>query len=249
MWLSMVRNGRESKQFVSGGIVIAFVGPEATGKSTLVNETAALLGESFAVTTAHLGMPPSTWLTFLPNLTMPLLRKVAPQHRTSRVETDAGEQEAGRTSLLYALRSVLVAWDRRALAVKLRRKAANGVIVVCDRYPSAIVGAMDSARLRVVSDKGWRGKLLSGLARLENRLYRQIPPPDVVIRLTVPVEVALERNRERQKKGKEGDAYVLRRHTTGAAPVFPMATTIELNSDQPQSQTTRRVREIVWSTL
>lgn len=147
--------------------------------------------------------------------------------------------------MLYALRSVMVAWDRRALAARLRRKAANGGIVVCDRYPSATVGAMDSARLEASKEKG----ILGYLARLENHIYRQIPPPDVVIRLTVPIEVAIERNRERQKKGKEGDAYVVRRHTSGTVPVFPTARTIELNSDQTQSQTIQRVREIVRSVL
>jgi thymidylate kinase len=229
--------------------LIAFVGPEATGKSTLVQETACWLGKVFDVSTAHLGKPPSTWLTFLPNLALPLLRKAAPQHRMSRVESDPRVQDVGRVSLLYALRSVLLAWDRRVLAVKVRRRATQGGIVICDRYPSIMVSAMDSARLRIPADAGGWGKLLGYLARLENHIYRQIPPPDVVIRLTVPVEVAIERNKERQKKGKEADAYVLRRHTTGVVPVFPTARTIELDSHQPRSQTISSVRQIVWDML
>jgi thymidylate kinase len=244
-----LRGAGKSKRFTSGGALIAFVGPEATGKSTLVQETACWLGKVFDVSTAHLGKPPSTWLTFLPNLALPLLRKAAPQHRMSRVESDPRVQDVGRVSLLYALRSVLLAWDRRVLAVKVRRRATQGGIVICDRYPSIMVSAMDSARLRIPADAGGWGKLLGYLARLENHIYRQIPPPDVVIRLTVPVEVAIERNKERQKKGKEADAYVLRRHTTGVVPVFPTARTIELDSHQPRSQTISSVRQIVWDML
>jgi len=239
----------KTKQLASGGALIAFVGPEATGKSTLVQETVCWLGKVFDVSTAHLGKPPSTWLTFIPNLVLPLLRKATPQHRMSRVQRNLGGEDAGPVSLLYALRAVLLAWDRRALAVKVRRKAAQGGIIICDRYPSVIVGAMDSARLKVPAGAGRRGKLLDFLARLENHLYRQIPPPDAVIRLTVPVEVAIVRNQERQKKGKEADAYVLRRHTIDTVPTFPVSRTIELDSNQPRAQTISAARQIVWESL
>ncbi|HEY4689452.1 MAG TPA: hypothetical protein VIK33_09080 [Anaerolineae bacterium] len=247
--LRRLQGGKKPKQPASGGALIAFVGPEATGKSTLVKETADWLGQVFDVRSAHLGKPPSTWLTFLPNLTVPLVRRLAPRHRTSRVENDLDDRKTRSVSLLYGLRSVLVAWDRRALAMKLRRTATHGGIVICDRYPSATIGAMDSARLQVPADRSVRGRLLGSWARLENRLYRQIPPPDVVIRVTVPVDVAIERNRERQKNGKENDAYVLRRHMTSLVPEFLTARTFDLDSNQPIAQTVSSVRQIVWDVL
>lgn len=242
-------HGGKSKRLTAGGAVIAFVGPEATGKSTLVHETASWLGKIFDVSTAHLGKPPSTWLTLLPNLVVPLLRQAAPQHRTSRVKQRAQNDGGGSASLLYSVRSVLVAWDRRALAAKLRRKATGGGIVVCDRYPSTCVGAMDSARLTVPASGAGGSRLLRGLARLERHLYRQIPPPDTVIRLVVPVEVAVARNQERQKKGKESDAYVVRRHTVDAVPTFPVSRTIELDSNQSRAQTIAAARQMVWESL
>lgn len=242
-----LRGANAPKQLASGGALIAFVGPEATGKSTLVHETAGWLGGTFEVATAHLGKPPSTWLTFLPNLALPLLRQAAPQQRMSRV---AGAPETpGRVSLLYAVRSVLLAWDRRALATRVRRRAAAGGLVICDRYPSPIVGAMDSARLKPADRPGRKSRLLGLLAALENRIYRQMPPPDLVIRLTVPVEVALQRNKDRIKKGKEADEYVLRRHTMAVVPTYPTAKTIEVDSNQPRSQTIQNVRQVIWEYL
>ena len=77
---------KSPKRFATGGVVIAFVGPEATGKSTLVQATANWLGTAFDVRSAHLGKPPPTWLTLLPNSTLPLLRKLAPNHRMSQVK-------------------------------------------------------------------------------------------------------------------------------------------------------------------
>jgi thymidylate kinase len=240
---------RKSKQLAAGGLLIAFVGPEATGKSTLVSETMRWLGQEFEIESAHLGKPASTGLTFLPNLVAPLMRRATPQHRTSRMTNGSDDSVVRKPSLLYALRSVLIAWDRRALAVKLRRKAVDGRIVVCDRYPSATLGAMDSARLPVAPAGGKRRSLLNFLAKIENHLYRQIPAPDVVIRLSVPLDVAIERNRVRQKPGKETDAYVLRRHMSSPVPVFPSARTFELDSNQSRSQTVNSVRQILWDVL
>lgn len=247
LWRRLRRAGRP-KQLASGGTVVAFVGPEAVGKSTLVREMTCWLGRVFDVSSTHLGKPPATWLTFLPNFAVPFLRAIAPAHRTSGAGGSAGRRSAS-PSLLYSIRSALDAWDRLALARRVRRQAAGGTIVICDRYPSTMVGAMDSARLQPPAGSGLRRMILAYLAQIEHDLYRQIPPPDVVIRLTVPVDIAVERNRERQKKGKETDAYVLRRHTAAVVPSFPTARTFELDSNQPEDQTVGSARNILWSAL
>jgi thymidylate kinase len=246
--LRRMRGAGSSKRPANGGAVIAFVGPEATGKSTLAREVSTWLGAAFDVRSVHLGKPPSTWLTLLPNLAVPLLRKRLPRHRTTRMETGQPDGGAGRVSLLFGLRAVFDAWDRRALAISAHRDALRGRVVLCDRYPSTLVGAMDSPRLRVLPRDGWRGRLLRWMSELERRLYRQIPPPDTVIRLTVPVQVAIERNRERQKKGKETDHYVAGRHARGVVPVYP-ARTIEFDSDRSQTQTVAAARQLVWDAL
>jgi thymidylate kinase len=237
------RGVKRSKQLASGGAVIAFVGPEATGKSTLVRETSAWLGRVFEVRSAHLGKPPSTWLTFLPNLAARLLRALAPRYRPSQAEANLAAGGRRSPSLLYGLSAVLVAWDRRALARRLHRLAANGALVICDRYPSRTVGAMDSARL----GQSVEGRLLQGLARWEDQFYRQIPAPDVVIQLSVPLEVAVQRNLARPKK--EAVAYVARRHALSLAPEFPAARAFGLDSNQPQGQTIARARQLVWEAL
>jgi PST family polysaccharide transporter len=243
-------HGRGSpKQLPSGGAVIAIVGPDASGKSTMVAEAAAWLGKVFRVRTAHLGKPPSTWLTLLPNLLVRLLRVVAPALRTSRKEAAGEEPKAGGQGLLYRLRAVMLAWDRRALALRLARKAARGWVVVCDRYPSAVVGAPDGARLKAPEDDPGQGWLRRWLARLENRLYRTIADPAVVVRLSAPLAVAIDRNKERIKAGKESDAYVTRRHKVFFLAHFPDARTVELDTNQSRPETVRELRRLVWESL
>jgi thymidylate kinase len=236
----------KSKQLASGGAIVAFVGAEATGKSTLVAETSHWLGKVFNLYSVHLGKPKSTALTFLPNLALPLLRSVASPDRMSSV-VKTGESKERQPSLLYAIRAVLLAWDRYQLALKVRRDVVNGKLVICDRYPSPIVGAMDSARLNVPETGGLKNKLLRYLANQENRLYEQIPPPDIVVRLSVPVDVAMERNQNREKH--EDEDYVFRRHTTVDVPSFPKAKTIELNSNRSLPETLRTIRHLLWEIL
>src|SRR5947209_6643873 len=143
----------------------------------------------------------------------------------------------------------MLAWDRRALALRLRRKAANGWIVLCDRYPSAQVGAIDGAALPLPA-AGAGGRLKGYLARLENRLYREIAPPDIVVRVVAPAEVAVERNRQRREPGKEkSDNYVAYNHRHVRLPSFRSAHTVELDTNRSRTETAQDLHGILWQLL
>jgi thymidylate kinase len=140
----------------------------------------------------------------------------------------------------------MIAWDRRSLARRVHRLAANGAVVLCDRYPSPQVGAMDSARL---SPDAARGALRRRAAAWEQALYRQIPRPTLVVQLSVPVDVAVRRNRDRVKDGKESDDYVIHRHTHQEVPCFPGVPTVQLDTGEDRAVVIRRLREAVWRHL
>ena len=250
---------QKNKVLQAGGTVIAFVGAEATGKSTLVTETGRWLGSTFAVRTVHAGKPPSTWLTAPLSLFLPLIRRRLSSLRTNRLEGHSTSAQAnpspdknkGLAALVYALRSVILAWERRQLLVRARRAAANGEIVICDRFPSDTIGAMDSPRLREQpTQQGVVSAIFNWLARFEQRLYKQIPAPDIVLRLNVSIEAALQRNRERFKPGKESDAYVASRHRqarewhkSGTRYIY------DVNTEQSLTDTILCVKKAIWESL
>lgn len=250
---------QKNKVLQAGGAVIAFVGAEATGKSTLVSETERWLGATFAVRTVHAGKPPATWLTVPFSLLLPLLRRRLSSLRTNRLDghsasahsESAPGKNKGVASLVYATRSVILAWERRQLLVRARRAAAAGEIVICDRYPSDTVGVMDSPRLCERPDpQGVVAAVFNRLARLEQRLYKQIAPPDVVLRLNVSIDTALQRNRDRFKPGKESDAYVASRHRqarewqkSGTRYVY------DINTEHSLSETIASVKNAIWKSL
>jgi thymidylate kinase len=233
----------------SGGAVIAFVGPEATGKSTLLAEISNWLGEHFDVDQIHTGKPRSTLLTIIPNLLVPALRYMLPTHRSSHIESSyfTSEQSQKIYPLLFALRSVLLAYDRRVLLTRAFARASNGSILLSDRYPSLSYGAPDSPQLQHVAISRNRYPVRHLLARIEKRLYQGIPLPDLVVSLKAPVEVALLRNKTRGKE--EPEDYVRRRHAQSSNLNFGQAPVCEITTNQPLDKTVLELKNAIWDVL
>ncbi len=235
-----------------GGAMIAFVGSEATGKSTLLAEMRGWLGEHFAVKQVHAGKPKSTILSAAPNLFVPALRSILPTYRSTYVEAECVSKEQSEKSrtvypLLFAIRSVLLAFDRRSLLSRAFSRAANGTIVLCDRYPSLQSGALDSPQLSHLPVSQNRYSVRRLLAKIEARLYREIPLPDLVIYLSAPLEVTVSRNATRGKK--EPEDYVRRRHARSSNLKFVKTPIYEINTDLPLDQTVLEVKRAIWNAL
>src|SRR5439155_22518519 len=142
VWRTLRREGHAAT-LLSGGAVVGVVGSDASGKSTLVREVSRWLGEFLSVATVHGGKPPPTPVTLAPRALLPLLRRLVPRYRLSRLEADAEEGNAklemmprGRLVILYALRAVMLGYERKRLLVRAHRKAAGGTLVIADRYPT-----------------------------------------------------------------------------------------------------------------
>jgi thymidylate kinase len=212
----LTRSGK-GKVWRSGGAVIAFVGADATGKSTLVAETARWLGSACAVRTTHLGKPSSSLWTLPVNGVLTVARKLRrrkarwkPKHL--RQAQDGAPSRMGPSAIVFAVRAVVLAFERRR-AVRKARRAAASYVVLCDRYPTTVVGAMDGPRLSAPrNDESAVSRLYAWLTRLEGRLYRGLPQPDVLIELSVSVEAAKQRNRIRVKAGRHTDEDLESRH-------------------------------------
>lgn len=242
----------------SGGAVIAFVGPEATGKSSLIAEMSRWLGEHFAVEEIHVGKPKATALTFIPNTLVPALRSRFPKYRSTYIEglnskkemnsKKEGAQESWqRYPLISAVRAALLAHDRQALLTQAYSQAANGTIVLCDRYPSSQVGAPDSPQLADLAVATDQPLLQRQLAAMEARLYRSIPPPDLVVYLSAPLDVTINRNANRGKK--EPEEYVRWRHARSSHLEFGKAPVCKVNTDQPLDLTILEVKKAIWGAL
>jgi thymidylate kinase len=250
---------KQNKVLRSGGLVIAFIGGDGVGKSTLTTTCQKWLRSLFPTRLVHAGKPPSSIFTAPFNLILLLARKIKPQKPASRREENPDEQDQevkvvqkiSLYSLLYAFRSVTLAWDRQRLLTKSRRRAAHGEIIICDRYPSLQVGAMDSPRLaEIATATGLIGSLYNKLTRTEMSLYQKIPPPDIVLRLNVSVETAKKRNLLREKSFKEEDDYLESRHELVNLWSSPASQRLyDIDTDQSLEDTILAVKKAVWESL
>ena len=246
---------KNRRTLITGGSVIGIVGPEATGKSTICTEISNWLGDHFCVEAVHVGKPTSTWLTVLPNLAVPFLRKMLPSHRSNEIKRNLWKKEQSKKTrglqpLVFAIRSIMLAFDRSTLLRKVFRKASSGAVVICDRYPTYTTGAMDSSQLDVSQYKPGRFSIGYRLAKLENRIYKNIPPPDIVIKLTVPVEIAIGRNTIRNKKGSvEDEEFVKIRHSQSDKQNYVTACEHSFNTNRSQPETIREVKRLIWENL
>jgi thymidylate kinase len=236
----------------SGGAVIAFVGPEATGKSSLLAEIHRWLGEHFAVEQIHAGKPKSTLLTVIPNSFLPALRAKLPTYRSTQIEAQHNNTESPAKRrpvypLISAIRAAFLAYDRFVLLTRAYGRAANGTIVLCDRYPSLQRGAPDGPQLSELAAFPEPYSVRRRLAAMEEKLYREIPPADLVIYLSAPLEVTVLRNANRGKK--EPEDYVRWRHARSSNLEFEKTAVRKINTDQPMEQTVLEVKKAIWDAL
>ena len=250
-----LRGGTPTQALRSGGAVIGVVGSDGSGKSTVIAEMSRWLGEFLSVATIHGGKPPPSVTTALPRLLLPLLRRMLPRYRTTRVELRAREGKgmepaAMRTGplLLFALRALMLAYERKKLLIRAHRRAANGTLVLSDRYPTRQPGVPEGAMLHFLRDDP--RPLYRWLARAEERTYRAIPQPDLVLRLDVPLELAVQRNLTRIKPGgPEPTEYLRQRHAKSSELEFTGVPTYRIRTDAMVEETMRAVKPILWNAL
>jgi thymidylate kinase len=186
------RPGSRGKGPAAGGLLVAVVGGDGSGKTTAVDRLVDALEEAFVVARIHLGKPPR-------GLARRLMRRViALGGRRGRFEwfsLPAWHEFESSPGTAHAVWHWLIARDRMRLYTRARRLAGRGQIVVSDRFPLATITRMDGPRTGSVTagEQTWPARWF---AAREQAIYRAIRPPDVLIVLRVDPEVAVARRPE-----------------------------------------------------
>lgn len=234
----------------SRGVLVAFIGPEGSGKSTLVAETSRWLAQALQVHTIHAGKPAPSLVTFAVHPFLPLLRAAAPRYRTTTFDGTSSKSHRSRRGLgftLYAVRCAALAYDRAKVLKRAGRLRRNGAIVVCDRYP--LHGLPDGSQLDLSEPALQHNKVGRFFAWAERALYGRVPTPDAVIACEVPLELALQRNISRKKRGgPEPEEFVRRRHRQFSTVSLERDCS-RVCTDHPLPDTLSTVRGLVWARI
>jgi thymidylate kinase len=172
------------KRLPRGGAIIAVVGADGAGKSTVVEGLFRWLSTEFAVTKVHLGKPAWSWATHVVS--------VALKARSISLIMLGRERRSETATTAAKLRALAIARDRYRAYARAARTSLGGSLVICDRFPLAQLTLMDAPRIERALE-GSPGRLAAAMSRLEQRYYRRLAPPDVLIVLRVDPEIAVRR--------------------------------------------------------
>lgn len=183
------------KRPASGGLVVAVVGGDGSGKSSMVESLTAALGGAFDLMQVHLGKPPRSVLTRA--ITKPL-RFLRNRGAFAVTRLPAWHEHSRFPGYVFMLWHVLIARDRFLLYSRMRRRAESGAVVVSDRFPLDRIATMDGRRLENLPGLDSR-RLAAWLRAREDLYYRRIRPPDVVFVLRVAPDVAVNRRADQDE--------------------------------------------------
>ena len=225
-----------------GGCLIAIIGVDGSGKSTLVATMREWLGSKIDVIPMYFGTGdgrPS--LLFWPiKLMMPLATAALgrkPKPRCASHGRSSGPPPGALYRALLTVWAAAVAIDKRQKLVAARRGINRGLIVLSDRFPqSQILGFNDGPLLaRLAGSPGWLRRFEATAYSLARRL-----PPDLVIKLVVTPETAARRE-------PNMDPAVIRERIAAIRRLdFPGARVVCVDAEQPLQEVVRAVKREIW---
>jgi thymidylate kinase len=236
------------------GLIIAILGADGSGKSTVATEVARELARKVAVLRLYMGSGNgSSSILRWPLEVVSRRLSRARGNRSGAAEPGPGVPEERPA---WTLRKVLgrafhltwalaLAWEKRTKLKRAWRARRRGILVVCDRFPQAdIEGYNDGPLLGHLSES--RLPFLRWMGRWERSSYARTAqyPPDLVLRLSGPVEVLGRRRPEMDP------ARIHRKQEGIRAVQFPRSTSVvEIDAQQSLAEVVARAMSAIGSMI
>ena len=226
-----------------GGVVIAFVGVDGSGKSTATTNILSWLGPEIDVLKVYFGTgdgAPSLVLAPFKALAKLVARFIKTKPKGASHGQISDRPPGPIYSLLFAVWAVAVALDKRHKLILIQRAARRGFIVVTDRYPQDEIERFNDGPLlhRLAWTPDW-------LRRFEASIYLRArrAPPDLVVKLHVGVDAVLRREPDMSPALIEDRLDCLKQlHFAGSK-------TVSIDATAPLETVTRTIKRAVWDIL
>ena len=231
----------------SGGITVAFIGSDGAGKTTVVSFIESWLSSRLDVSSLYMGTSEPAMGGLLLKRAAKLSRSASRYlDRNAKADSSLSTATLRTSQILLAFRRVGEARRRYRNYARAQHRAAQGAIVLFDRYPLASVPiydrSMDGPRLDAEIPSP-RPRFVDYLSEREQQFYRRILPPDHVMALQVSANVSLRRKPDHDPRSIEAKTEAVRR-SSGSENGF-----VNIDADQPIELVVAEVRKRIWEYL
>ena len=222
--------------------LIAIVGCDGSGKSTVSEELLVWLKSYGPAATSHLGKQQGNTGRSISNL------PVAGKFLGSFIERKASTVRKSRTVnkapdtfpaiVIYAFTLKRLQRFRRMLALR-----DKGLIIIADRFPQLdLPGTSDSTDMSVTAQGN---RFVSWLAQREQAAFEWMTSyqPDLVIRLNVDIDTAFARKPDHSREGLERKIKNIPQLTFNGAPIA------DIDATQPLAEVVAAAKAAVTQTL
>jgi hypothetical protein len=232
-----------SRRAPGGGHVVAVIGVDGSGKSTVVATIRAWLGQEIDVIPVYFGTGggrPSLilWPFKLMVPLVSLFLKTKPRGASHGKISDRAPGVL--YSLLLTIWATLVAIEKRIKLSTAHRGASRGLIVLTDRYPQNEIPGFNEGPLmpRLTGVPLWLRRFEASAYCLAHRL-----PPDLVLKLIVAPETSAARE-------PDMDPEVMRTRIAAVPRLaFPGARVVCIDAEQSLADVIRAVKHEIWRLL
>ncbi len=230
-----------------GGVIVAFVGCDGSGKSTMVGESRKFLAPKLDVYPMYLGSGDGS--SSLIRKPMKFVRDqvfgTARDRNTIAKKARVGDDHPTAMSGAKAVWALTLAAEKSRKLRTIMKARTRGMVVICDRWPQMqFPGELDGPRLTHWAEGNAVQRALAAYELRPYALARRFPP-DIVIRLDVDVDTAAQRRPE------DGRDYLAHRIDLVRALEFDgsLFGPVEVDGTQPPDKVLTAILRAIWSRL
>ena len=253
------------KTGMTSGTIIAFVGVDGAGKSTMTKEITKWLGRKIECTRFYMGEGDGKTTIFVSAMKRagliasnirPGKKEKTPDLKDQLLSADPEKQQKdvhrNKAYLRYLkkyVRACMILSVEKKNHKNLRRMyryRLNGGISILDRYPQTeLCGRNDGPKIAGLLEE-YRNKQVHRLIREEQRYLSIVKriKPDLVIRLNIPVDVSMARKPEQE------DPEVFQKKIDDLMEItYQNANIVDIDASQPYEQELLEVKQLIWDSI